>query len=207
MSAFLCSVRHINALATFAQARRIRLTLNNGDCIDATHSAQAFADILLAGNIASLRARYPADDDYRPDYAITWRPADAADLAPVVVLKSAQCFNYQACEVDDYEASDCATIVRAIMTEAIRALDGYAEAPWGLDGEEPLPKVQRLAPARGKATQGDLMTLLFPNGAVSLDDVAAATEAQPTPAPTPAKPAPRKPTKPAPADDQQDGPF
>jgi hypothetical protein len=223
MSAQLASIRTINALATYAMVECIKVRMSDGSTLNAQRDPQNVADILLAGNLDSLRAAYPHDDHLRQDYEISWTPTNAQHG---VAFKLAEYLNFQACEAENYGNTPCARVLREIMKAAIGHLPGYDAAPWGMDGDKPLPKVTRLQPAPGKATQGDLMTMLFPNGAVSLDDVAAATDAQPSatdarmlgdkaqrfadvapPAPKPApKPAPRKPAKPQP-DDNQDGPF
>lgn len=216
MSAHLASIRTINALATYAMVECVKVRMSDGSTLNAQRDPQSVANILLDGNLASLRAVNPHDDDLTPDYEITWTPTNALHG---VAFKLAEYLNFQACEVENYDNSACARVLREIMKAAIGHLPGYDAAPWGMDGDKPLPKVQKVQPA-----QGDLMTMLFPNGAVSLDDVTAATDAQPSatdarmlgdkaqrfadiapPAPKPApKPAPRKP---APKDDQQDGPF
>jgi hypothetical protein len=218
MSAQLCSIRTINALANFAKLQRVQIQLNAGNYLDAAHQPQFVADMLLSANVASLRTKYP--EAWKAERAITYEPADLCDLAPVLVLKTAQYFNYQACETADYYDTDAAALVRAILEKAIRALPGYDAAPWGLDGDEPAevqPPRARLTPAPGKATQGDLMALIFPEGPINDDGapitrslnrpatVAPTPTRTPTPTPTPT---PRPTPKPRPQDnDQPDGPF
>lgn len=200
MSANLCSVRTINALASFAQIQGIDLCLNNGDVLSSRLNPQAVAKLLLDANMASLRARYPRD--YMEDRVIKFAPVDLADLDPVVILKTANYFNYQSCETDGYYESDAAAMVRHIITNAIRAVPAYAAAPWGLDGVEPAPvwlKETQERMERATPLQRSILDMCFPTGAVDLEE-------KPAPQPTPVK----QPTKkqPKPNDDQQpDGPF
>jgi hypothetical protein len=163
MSAQLCSIRTINALANFAKLQRVQIQLNAGDYLDAAHQPQFVADMLLGANLASLRTKYP--QDWQAERAITYQAADPRDLAPVLVLKTAQYFNFQACETPDYYDTDAAALVRAILEKAIRALPGYDAAPWGLDGDDPA----EVQPAPVKAKQGDLMAMIFPEGPITDD--------------------------------------
>ncbi|WP_176125788.1 hypothetical protein [Paraburkholderia youngii] len=183
MSAFLCSVRHINALATFAKHHNLEVRLNNGRRVNARIHPQDIADILLAGNLASLRERYPEEKEYSQELTITWRMADSDDLIPGVVFKLAECLNYQACEVDDYESTDCAAVVRDIMKACVTQLPGYLTAPWSLDGDMPQPKPTPTPAAKAAPVQRDLLAILFPNGPVELDDTEEDTPAAAKPAP------------------------
>ena len=51
------------------------------------------------------------------------------------VLKACQCYDYQACENDDYEQSIAHRIIRAIEAKAIRCLPSYEDAPWEINRE------------------------------------------------------------------------
>lgn len=56
--------------------------------------------------------------------------------APATV-KYCQCYDYQACETDNYEDTDAAKIIKHIKYEALRQslemIPEYNKAPWGLD--------------------------------------------------------------------------
>lgn len=52
-------------------------------------------------------------------------------LDPVIVLKAIACYEYQSCEHSEWKTSEAFTFCRSL--EAIRALPGYEEAPWGID--------------------------------------------------------------------------
>jgi hypothetical protein len=145
MSAFLVSHKHINTLLSWASRRHfgVHITLKDGSVLDfsnKTHLQQA-AEILLTENILSIAARYP-DTEGHPERI----PGPIAELgkeiryrayldpvSPVTILKACDCYDYQACETDDYEYSSAHAIVDRIRHEAIHCLPEYDKAPWGID--------------------------------------------------------------------------
>jgi len=59
-------------------------------------------------------------------------------LTPIAVLKGCECFDYQACETDDYRSSIACTIINAIRTRAILCLPDYDDAPgWDFTRKQP----------------------------------------------------------------------
>jgi hypothetical protein len=135
MSAFLCSDDHIRLLAL--QATRPfggRLMVPDGfDLVAATRAAR----VLYDANVAALRDRYGLKAVPRAPSAPTVTADDAARLAhyaPVVVLKSCDCYEYQACEWREYDNdSHASRIVRDAREAATRRLPGYDDAPWGIE--------------------------------------------------------------------------
>lgn len=227
MSNVLCSVRTINALVSFASIHGIDLGLNNGGFLNARLDPQGVADMLLAANMASCRKVSPRD--FQQDRVIQFVGADLADLEPVLILKTANYFNYHACECADYYQSDAAAMMRCIIQNAIRAMPAYGAAPWGLDGVEPAPvwlgETQKRMEAAAPV-QRSILDMCFPTGAVDLEEKPlqpitratlstmgptkvsgnaqwAAKTGDPMPAP---KQQPKKQPKPN-DNDQPDGPF
>jgi hypothetical protein len=126
MSAFLCSDNHINALVEYAFSDR-------DDYIYLRHrfgaaDKQALAELLYNENWRSLRTRY---NDPETGPGITYRPRPLLDA--ITILKLCDCYDYQACETEDYDTTRAAKAINFIRHKAIRALPGYEEAPWGLD--------------------------------------------------------------------------
>jgi hypothetical protein len=138
MSAFIVGHDHIDALLTFAVSR-------GGSC----HGTASFYDenrseriyiteenateigrILVAENERSVAHRYNETPGSAADYRFKrWL---ALPLSAVSVLKGCDCFDYQACETEDYEASPAKTIIDSIRRAAIHRLPGYEDAPgWG----------------------------------------------------------------------------
>jgi len=90
--------------------------------------------LLWEANAESIRARYPHDADMvGPGGACPWyehRPAHWP-YEPVQTLKSCDCFEYQACEAETWEASEAKAVIQALRRAAGRALPGYEAADWG----------------------------------------------------------------------------
>lgn len=145
MSAFIVSHDHIDALMSYALAHRLSYYVPavppavGGASITVTSfNVTEVGRILLDENERSVRARY---SDYAPGElpgtigeesgGYTFRQFPA--LPAVHVLKACQCFDYQACETDDYEATLAHTIVNAIRSAAVRDLPGYEKAPWEIN--------------------------------------------------------------------------
>jgi hypothetical protein len=130
MSAFLCSENHLSLLA-------------NAAAIDPAGKDAAFA-LLLAENLRSLQHRYPHYPDMWEDADKSARieaPAselveqalkvrlprspwkfDGALSAKVLatqIVKACDCYDYQACETDDYKQSEAAALVEKIRAQAI----------------------------------------------------------------------------------------
>lgn len=146
MSAFIVSHTHINALVTFAAKRhhysfppRLYLKDHTPLCMDDAADLQRTAEILLKENVRSVNERYP-DTLNRPDLApgpvdevgqpITFRPV--RNHTAVQILKACACYDYQACETDDYYTTEAAHLIGQIRKKAIGELPGYEEAKWEL---------------------------------------------------------------------------
>lgn len=123
MSAWLCSESHIALLAS-----------------KAPNPVKAFA-LLKKENIRSLSARYPGRDflaEWKRDARKYKYSAPCVDVSQTFLVKQCDCFDYQACESDDYRKTKAAALVTAIRAAAI-AQGGresgaeYDAAPWGID--------------------------------------------------------------------------
>ena len=128
MSAWMTSEKHINTLATFAYVEGLTL------------DPASVASLLTRHNVLSLMARY--GDDYRglcegwESYA--YRPVNLAKLNPTCILKQAHCFDYQACEHEEWETSEEKHLLDAIAERckargAVEDGPKYDAAPWGID--------------------------------------------------------------------------
>lgn len=134
MSAYLCDPHHVALLAVMAARQPYGKP--------GTENENA-ATLALA-NLASLDVRYgPSPVEREPRAYVAdcvkacrdwrWSPKPS----PVEIIKAVQCFDYQACEVADYEDTPAAKITRRVKSDAIASLPGYEEAPWG--APEPKP--------------------------------------------------------------------
>lgn len=126
MSAFLCSQNHINALVNWAT----RNSPYGGQSIvqRLETTPQALGELLYNANVRSLEARYGADHGLG-SYAYKFKRVLTSPNA-VQILKACSCYDYQACEVDDYQQTKAADIIDQIRADALRAVPGYQEAAW-----------------------------------------------------------------------------
>lgn len=140
MSAFIVGHNLIDVILTFASEshnkasyyveatkRRVDITREN---------ATEVGRILLTENERSVYQRYTDIDASSVNKPGTHgQDAESYEfkrwpttINPVSVLKACSCFDYQACETDDYRATLASTIIDAIRHHAIRRLPGYDDA-------------------------------------------------------------------------------
>lgn len=86
------------------------------------------AGILYTANVESVNERY-SEDDVSVGFKFK---AYTTPRTITALLKCLACLDYQSCEVDGYDKTIGAAIIRAISDSAIRELPGFHEAPWGL---------------------------------------------------------------------------
>lgn len=135
MSAFIVSNDHIDALVSFALAHRTSYWTGSHRVAISHENAEEIGRILMDENVASVAHLYQdrIDQDERDaGAAYRFREFDVLP-SPVVILKACDCYDYQACEHDGWDASMAKIIVNAIRRDAVRALPGYEAAPWGID--------------------------------------------------------------------------
>lgn len=145
MSAFVVGHDHIDALLTFAMSGRhgsASYRANGRRVYITRENATEVGRILLTENERSVYHRYPdcgPGSDNTPgtigEDAQTYEfRAWVGALSAVSIIKGCSCFDYQACETDDYEDSLAAEIIRGIRDHALSRLPGYDEAPgWEFD--------------------------------------------------------------------------
>jgi hypothetical protein len=128
MSAFVCSKKHIAAIANYAVAKQVWTGTGSAKPKD-------FASIyktLAEANVRSVCHRY-ADED-AVGYADFLRAPRCGSVnhSAVEVVKLCDCLDYQSCETDDWRGSDACRLLDNIRSAAIRALPGYDEAKWAI---------------------------------------------------------------------------
>jgi hypothetical protein len=155
MSAFIVGHDHIDGLLTFAVEHKLSYYVPGAHervYFDRTNASEIGA-ILLTENERSVGHRYGDDDDLpgSGEGAYQFRRFEPFLMMPVgkqalTVLKACDCFDYQACETDDYEASLAYRIIDAIRGAAIRRLSGYEGADgWELRRPKDAPTVVALS--------------------------------------------------------------
>lgn len=75
----------------------------------------------------SVNHRYNEND---PMQEIKWKPLLRTPINHLQVLKACDCFDYQACEMDNYKDTLAAEIVNRIRLHAIHKLPGYDKVEW-----------------------------------------------------------------------------
>lgn len=137
MSAWVVSKRHIDAMvqAGLETARRDggEFTYYHGTrrCELDGDSADRVGAMLWEENKRSVDYRYSETNEREP-YTFQRRPS----LAPVVILKALDCYEYQSCEHDAWNTSEARAYCEALRKALISELPGYNAAPWGLDEAE-----------------------------------------------------------------------
>jgi hypothetical protein len=101
----------------------------------------AVGNMLWLENLKSVEARYGSGRKDLPgqieDNAAGYKLEETDfntilwSVDPVQVLKSCQCYEYQACEHDAWEKSEAKAFVDALRISAIHVLPGYDAAKWG----------------------------------------------------------------------------
>jgi hypothetical protein len=142
MSAFVVGHDHINALLSWAIQKRVSYWVPDAQMrVDITMAnASEVGRILLDENERSVGTRYNETDpddmpgtDHETAANYEFRRW-CANFSAVTILKACACFDYQACETDDYETTLAHRIIDTIRHHAISSLPGYDDAPgWSLD--------------------------------------------------------------------------
>jgi hypothetical protein len=133
MSAFEVETVHIDVLVSAAlqmdryhetlswywgnPSRMTRLELENAGQVGA---------MLVAENRRSVNFRY-SEDELEEPYEFT---QIVGTFDPVKVLGALSCYEYQACECDDWTETEAYAFCVALRSKLIHALPGYQDAPW-----------------------------------------------------------------------------
>ena len=141
MSAFIVNDYHISQLIRYGSHRDVSMCVNGKFDRHITGNEQLLMGMLVTANYQSVNHRYnentpPMPGKYEPDYERV--------LSPVQVIKACNCYDYQSCEIDNYETTDAAKCIDAIRSKAINALPGYEEAEWEMTEREINRNIVRL---------------------------------------------------------------
>lgn len=155
MSAYLVSEGHINYIVNFIASRNggssalpyVCRALSIAERANPDETLTLIGQALWDANQLSLNARY---SDEAANDAPVYRYVDRYDLPikPVEVLSALRCYDYQACEINDYSNSPAAQAIDICRREAIRRLPGMDAAAWGAPAawdEPPKSRYVRIA--------------------------------------------------------------
>lgn len=160
MSAWLCSQEHINTLVAYARENDVSLHPAAND------DPEGLVRILVEENMRSLRAAYPGrdflqewEDDAKaikykrilklgpalrkfrcePDQVRLYGPPPTMSATTVAtqMVKLCQCYDYQACETDDYRDTPAAAFIDRLRSKAfdnggLSEGDLYQQLMWGI---------------------------------------------------------------------------
>jgi hypothetical protein len=119
MSAYIVSHDVIDVLVTFAIDNRISYRVENIDCVCEPADATKLGKLLMRECERSVQYRYPHDSNADLPGTIGERARNyvfmRAEWSNDLVRELCGCYDYQACETDDYEQSVAFRIIKAIM--------------------------------------------------------------------------------------------
>jgi hypothetical protein len=96
---------------------------------------QAIGQVLVDENYRSVNARYRGEYGQPHKFVMNMGFKHHRKMSAVEVLALCNCYDYQACESDDYETTKAHGLTDYIRHIAIRELPGYDDAPWGLHND------------------------------------------------------------------------
>jgi hypothetical protein len=133
MSAYLVPEYHINALVSWAAARRGSGVSYywNGRRREVRGEESRIASVLYAENVRSVNSRYQEAD---PAHGFVFKRVTNV-LNPIDVIKGCHGYSYQACKAEGWEESEAFAIIAGIEDSAVRALPGYEDSnAWCISG-------------------------------------------------------------------------
>jgi len=157
MSAFIVNKSHINAMLQGAMAISQRYNTthrwhHNGEWHELTpENADEIGQMLLDENIKSVSYRYqdssvtelPGQTDSEYLVPFQFHPMGKVPK-PIELIKITRCYEYQACEHEEWETSEAKAFCDSVIDNAIGNLPGYDEALWEWEEILPSNKVVRL---------------------------------------------------------------
>jgi hypothetical protein len=140
MSAYLCDQDTINAIATYAADHEL------------VADAKLFANLLTLTNVAAMQTRYPGREWLKEevlDVAAAY-VFERVEYGAATIVEKAKEYDYQACEVDDYDATLCARLVNRVLRHAENVAE--LERPGGC-GAMRFPKFFSIDDGKAKKAQ------------------------------------------------------
>lgn len=103
--------------------------------VAARGTEEHIGQMLLDANAASLGALYGDDDAF----VYTYRRPEFTTWEPVELLGILNCFEYQACEVENWDTTEAYRFCCALRRRIEGMLPGAHDAPWGIRRGEHAP--------------------------------------------------------------------
>jgi hypothetical protein len=142
MSAHILSEKHINLLVNAAfftghncgkfsiyyEGKTHQFNQNHNEL-----NCEKLGQILVDQNYRSVNERYN-ETNKSPRFVFKFNPLPMVALKNIVqIFKACDCYDYQACETDDYYDTKARSIIDEIRDHLISQLPGYDEAEWSID--------------------------------------------------------------------------
>lgn len=140
MSAFIVNDYHVSVLVQYATHRSAYYYFNKKS-IPFEGNEQLIFSKLIRANMESVNDRYEGNTPAMPGH---YTPDYHRVLSPVQVIKACNCFDYQACEVENYEETEAAKIIESIRGTAIEKLAGMDDAEWEIKPREINKNIRRV---------------------------------------------------------------
>tara|TARA_R110002012_G_scaffold12735_7_gene56274 strand:+ start:1791 stop:2273 length:483 start_codon:yes stop_codon:yes gene_type:complete len=144
MSAFQCTLTHLTAIVgTYIGTRSYRqYEFENYAGYGFGSEGELLVSILDKANVRSLDARYHLHKHYTlsPDSATADKLLNYFEcnpLTPGEMFKAINCLEYQSCEFDGWYESDAYKLLRIIRNSTQERVQGYEDAPWGMEDLDP----------------------------------------------------------------------
>lgn len=130
MSAFIVSDKHLQTLINWANQNQVYFYYNGKHYkSDDVPTLDLLLTVLHRQNVRSVDRRYQ-EKNVVDSLRVKLTPVT---LSPVEILKACDCYDYQACETEDYHQTFAYDIIRRIRETAITKLPGYSGAKWSID--------------------------------------------------------------------------
>lgn len=103
-----------------------------------------YGQFLVDANAASVNTRYDEDNAYVYEY----RTPQHTEWSPVEILGAINCYEYQACEVEDWASSEAKQFCDRLRRLMESRLPGASEGPWEISTDTVPALTQLRAAAR-----------------------------------------------------------
>jgi len=140
MSAFLVNSKHIAEIVKYAKKKEFRYAYNCFTKKQIDCDPKNMVKLLAQANIDSLVARYDYNPDEYADYVTecldSFSTLGRADLGSNDIYNMLACWNYQACEVDNWFETDAYWLHVYLKDLAARKMAGDATVQWEYNKEQ-----------------------------------------------------------------------
>ena len=138
MSAFLVNSKHIAEIVKYAKKKEFRYAYNCFTKEQIDCDPKNMVKLMAQANIDSLVARYGDDpkdySNYVDECLDSFSTLGRADLGSDDIYNMLACWNYQACEVDNWFETDAYWLGVYLKDFAAKKMATNANVQWSYDG-------------------------------------------------------------------------